>query len=281
MAQPSFQQPGPYGYPARFIVETFSTTGLKIRGPDKQALHYLERHDNRSQRMVLYSDAHKVKKKANGSPLVTIYTQNRNADHMTSTGFSVGGGPMIWDTKFPHASFVAEMHVPVPGGNQGVPLNSNSNDVCTAFTFSMPTTAGGLFSDEKFQWRRANTVPYETKGLSKKDGSMRTGDKRPKVGFFSVGQAGFVLVRLTGPRIDPSRFPKHQQPLGWTEQGEEIVASYAPADKNRAFLWYTHFIFQFWGSGLTGQLGEAFTHLAVATAAAIWQEDVIRAEITS
>jgi hypothetical protein len=69
---------------------------------------------------------------------------------------------------------------------------------------------------------------------------METGDERPSEEKYVYGPSGSILVRMNGTRVSPGK----DTPLGFTRQGEEIVASYTNSRDGTA--WY---YFQFWGAG--------------------------------
>lgn len=86
---------------------------------------------------------------------------------------------------------------------------------------------------------------------------------------------GWKLVRLEGnPSSQPeassssSSTKREDRDLGFTSDGKEVVAVWAPNShwsKNKLGK------FRFLGSGLTGELGEAWARMAVATVLSLWQ----------
>jgi hypothetical protein len=90
---------------------------------------------------------------------------------------------------------------------------------------------------------------------------METGDKHLQEDKFVYWVSESILVRLGGRRCARGK----DRPLGFTKDGEKIVASYIDSrDYYRS--WY---YFQFWGSGATGERGETFTHVAVMSDMAV------------
>jgi hypothetical protein len=155
-------------------------------------------------------------------------------------------------------------------------------------------------AEEIFEWRRAPAC-HETRGIRKKTlPALETGDRRPPETALHtlLAQPGAVLVRLTGARWPPQTATRPttssstttstttttsmtatatdaatetaaRRPLGFTKQGEEIVASWTEA---RDCL--PRYYFQFWGAGAAGALGETFTHVAVLTGAATYLDAI-------
>lgn len=151
------------------------------------------------------------------------------------------------------------------------------------FELPVPTTSSTTTTTtttlEAFEWRRAPKHCQETRGIRKKSlPVLETGDERMPDEKFVYAPSGSVLVRL-GPVFRNSNnaiiatenavsFAGKSRPLGYTRDGEEIVASYTASRDYRAW-WY----FQFWGAGASGELGEAFTHVAVMSAMAVFQDE--------
>jgi hypothetical protein len=138
-----------------------------------------------------------------------------------------------------------------------------------SFQFSIPitttTSTDTTTTVETFEWRRAPRNCFETRGIRKKTlPVMESGDERPPEEKHVHYPSGSVLVRLGGARCPPG----FDTPLGFTHQGEEIVASFTDSRDRKA--WY---YFQFWGAGATGELGEVFTHVAVMSGMAVWQDE--------
>ena len=152
---------------------------------------------------------------------------------------------------------------------QTIPLeHTRCRPVTFQFTLPITTTTatGTTITLETFEWRRAARTCRETRGIRKKTlPAMESGDERPPEEKAVHYPSGSVLVRLDGG----PRFPAgHDTPLGFTRQGEEIVASYTNSRD-----WKPWYYFQFWGAAATGELGEAFAHVAVMSGMAVWQDE--------
>lgn len=273
-------QPGPHGYPVRFGVRLAGMKGFKIYGADpKQPFRYIEWH---TRRQVLHETAHKKDK----SPaLVTVHEnwpswsilpldEDAAAFTITVHNKKTSDGPVDGDAE---TADNANDTNDQPSNNADSEAPDQTIDMdhtrCrpVTFQFTLPITApqpDGTTTTttlETFEWRRAPQACQETRGIRKKAlPMMETGDERLPEERFIYSASGSVLVRLNGARCEPG----NDRPLGFTKQGEEIVASYTDSRDYRA--WY---YFQFWGSGATGELGEVFTHVAVMSGLAVFQDE--------
>ncbi|KAJ4289967.1 hypothetical protein N0V88_006768 [Collariella sp. IMI 366227] len=98
---------------------------------------------------------------------------------------------------------------------------------------------------ESFEWRPASWNCFETRGIRHHTlPPIQTGDVRPPEESFVLSPSGSVLVRLQGK---PCPTPGRDRPLGYTREGEEIVASYTRTRDKGALMY-----FQFWGAGRRG-----------------------------
>ncbi|KAL2017408.1 hypothetical protein VTK56DRAFT_2210 [Thermocarpiscus australiensis] len=262
----ALSQPGPHGYPMRFAMRKAGWKGLKVCGDDyKQPFRFVEMHKSRKGylRQVLHKSAHK---KDHGPALVSI---EKVRPQKIGVGFvKVATIPHIED-RFRIVLHTRSNQIIEMATHYIEDLQDGHLFTPTAYRFTLATPARNGF--EVFEWRQANVAPEEIKGIRKKKlPRIKTGDKRPPQKFVTVGARGYLLVRLTGRRCNTAQ--KEATPLGFTKYGEEIVASYADAQGS----WRTRFFFQFWGSAARGELGEDFTHVAVATGSAIWQDEMIK-----
>lgn len=257
-------QLGPHGYPLHFSVRRAGRRGLKICGEDyKQGVHFLELFGGRNEcRQVLHRSAHK---KDESAPIVSVLKPRgswaqRHVDILREP-----------------EHFKIDLHRP---GRPADRIDMNCHkaypsifQMIRSYRFQL-IIPGNNTTMEVFEWRDARGArSAEVRSIRKKGlPPVKTGDVRPphkKVGFITKG---YVLVRLTGRRYTG---PPAQRPLGFTEQGEEIVASYAVPSTT----WIgrpTKFFFQFWGAGARGELGEEFSHVAALTGSAIWQDEMLR-----
>lgn len=270
MSQPQespLSQPGPHGFPMRFAVRSAGPGGLKVCGDDyKQPVRFMRKRGSRSsQCIVLHEGAHKRDKSA---PLVTVEKKQALKGRVT-----VQAGP-VWLQSRPRGNRDFDLTLHTRGNATTLKLVHQGRR--RRYRFALPGAGpahGPSTEPEQFEWRRAPSHCYEVRGIRKKaKPTIRTGDPRPasKKNKIHTLAVGFVLVRL-GARRGPAG---DHRPLGYTEDGEEIVASYALAHRS----WRANFFFQFWGSAAEGRLGEVFTNVAVATASAIWQDEKIEQE---
>ncbi len=288
--------PGPYGYPVRFGVRAAGWKGFKVYGDDpKLPFRYIEWH---ARRQILHEGAHKGDKtpalvtvRLNwlaqsefpddddaSAFTITVHDNKKNGKNTAealipssvSRGFTlqlpVNGPPAVGLLAIEAAT--VEPPTPSPP-EQTIPLeHTRCRPVTFQFTLPIETTAttGTTTTHETFEWRRAARACRETRGIRKKTlPAIESGDERPPEERFVYDPSGSVLVRLEGG----PRFPAgHDTPLGFTRKGEEIVASYAGSRDRKAWCY-----FQFWGAGATGELGEAFTHVAVMSGLAVWQDE--------
>lgn len=256
---PALAEPGPHGFPARWILYQRSCKTLKI-GPSKEnPVHYIERHSfwRRHPWQVLHESAHKADK----SPaLVAIYKPKKSfffrpRDFLIKfpDGKGNGGGH---DMEMKH----------IQRGLGGL------GDVI-AYEFCL----GGK---ETFHWRKAAWGSHceEVRAIRKEDEPVvHTGDAKPpkEEGFhFTKPYSGWILVRVNSSHAAPqggeANGTGNQHPMGYTDSGEEIVASYCEAS---GWVATRKVIFQFWGAGLTGELGEDFTRVAALTGSTIWDDE--------
>jgi hypothetical protein len=265
-------QPGPHGYSMRFGVRLAGMKGFKIYGADpKQPFRYIEWH---TRRQVLHESAHKKDK----SPAVvtvhenwpswsilpldedaaafTITVHSKTAENLNASSPDNGDAEAVDNDEDKARDQTIDMD------------HTRCRPVTFQFNLPIPTTQADGTTDtttETFEWRRAPQACQETRGIRKKTlPMMETGDERLPEERFVYSASGSVLVRLSGKRCAPGK----DRPLGYTKQGEEIVASYTNSRDYRA--WY---YFQFWGSGATGELGEMFTHVAVMSGLAVFQDE--------
>lgn len=59
-------------------------------------------------------------------------------------------------------------------------------------------------------------------------------------------------------------------PMGYTDDGQEIVASWANCS---GWVVTRKIIFQFWGAGARGEMGEDWTRVAALTGSTIWDDE--------
>ncbi|KAL2129899.1 hypothetical protein VTI74DRAFT_7158 [Chaetomium olivicolor] len=282
----ALSQPGPHGYPIRFAVRQAGPNGLKMYENDpKQPIRYIERH---SRRIILHESAHK---KHNSHALVTIHTSHFQPrsfflvnKHYTITLHRVP--PIAESSKDSNNANLdnANSHGDADPHNKSHSKDTfgldKTIDMTYAgagpgpgtfdFTFPVPTSSidqePSSMTPEVFEWRPASWNCHETRGIRKSTlPSIKTGDPRPPEEAFVLSPSGSILVRLQGKGCPPSA----ARPLGYTREGEEIVASYSMTRDKKALMY-----FQFWGSGVTGELGEEFTHVAVLTGMAVWLDEV-------
>ena len=288
--------PGPHGYPVRFRVRAAGWKGFKIYGDDpKLPFRYIEWH---ARRQILHEGAHKRDKTPAlvtvslnwpaqsefpddddaAALTITVHEEKdkgkNTAEALIPSSISRGSTLQLPASGPPTIGLLAieppNVEPPTPSpAEQTVPLEHTRCRPVT-FQFTLPiatTTATGITTTlETFEWRRAARACRETRGIRKKTlPAMESGDERPAEEKVVYDPSGSVLVRLDGG----PRFPAgHDTPLGFTPKGEEIVASYADSRDRKAWCY-----FQFWGGGATGELGEAFTHVAVMSGLAVWQDE--------
>jgi hypothetical protein len=264
--------PGPHGYPMRFGVRLAGVKGFKIYGSDaRQPFRYIEWH---TRRQVLHESGHKKDK----SPAIvtvhenwpswsilpldedaaafTITVHDRETGNLNTSSPDSGGDETADNGEDQARDQTIDMD------------HTRCRPVTFQFHLPITTTQADGTTDtttETFEWRRAPQACQETRGIRKKTlPMMEAGDERLPEERFVYSASGSVLVRLGGKRCAPGK----DRPLGYTRQGEEIVASYSDSRDYRA--WY---YFQFWGSGATGELGEGFTHVAVMSGLAVFQDE--------
>ncbi|AEO58472.1 hypothetical protein MYCTH_2036724, partial [Thermothelomyces thermophilus ATCC 42464] len=279
-------EPGPHGYPKRFAVRMAGLRGFKIYGADRRRpCHYVELHAR--QQVLRGSGRRRDKSRA----LVTV-----QENWPSWSLFPLDDEPATFTVTIHHHHLIPDPHHDGGDDDGGlVRADETTIDVdhvrCRPVTFrfqlAVPTTpadatgsgsGGGSTSRttlETFEWRRAPPACWETRGIRKKTlPAMATGDERPPEEKFVCSPSGSVLVRLGGggggggggQRCAPGG---RDRPMGFTRAGEEILASYARARGCGGVRCY----FQFWGSAAAGTLGEAFTHVAVMTGLAVYQDE--------
>ncbi|KAM7212440.1 hypothetical protein V8F06_012166 [Rhypophila decipiens] len=270
---------GPHGFPARWILYQKSCRTLKYSTSKDSPLHYIECHSYwaRHPWQVLHSVAHK-KEKSDSTALIAIYKPKKSfffrpRDFLIKFPNSGGSKPDIEMKRLDESTFQSLL-------------------VAKAYEFTIPTAGSGGRS-EQFIWRKADwgSQTEEVRALTKEDNPpVHTNDPRPpqKTGMhFSKPYSGWVLIRVGGPNRKPLppgsmdqktgmfEFKVNPFPLGFVESGDEIVASYCLAT---GWVATRKFIFQFWGSGVTGELGEDFTRVAALTGSVIWDDEVREAQ---
>jgi hypothetical protein len=259
----------------RFAVRLAGPKGFKIYGADPgDPIHYIECH---SRRQVLHETGHKKDK----SPAqVSI--------HSNWPSWSIR--PV--DTDVPAFSITVHNNDntarPSPDDASGEATADQTVNLehtrCRPVTFKfelpIPTSSTDTTTTppvDTFEWRRAPHACHETRSIRKRTLPLtETGDERPPAERFVYAPSGSILVRLNSPKKRPpvSAAPtapgtdRNRHPVGFTPDGEEIVASYTNSRDYRA--WY---YFQFWGSGATGELGEVFARVAVMSGLAVWQDE--------
>jgi hypothetical protein len=287
----------------RFGVRLAGLKGFKIYGSDpKQPCRYIELH---TRRQILHESA---RKRDRSPALITVnenwpswslfplddesatftITVHRNLKRTSPDPDSNTGTEPESTTTEPAETETTEPEAE-PASTEPQAANTEASETETAdqaidmdhtrcrpvtfqFTFPVPSqpadgsTTPTTTTLETFEWRRAPQACQETRGIRKKTlPPLETGDDRLPEEKFVYAPSGSVLVRLSGgARCAPGR----DRPLGFTRDGEEIVASYTASRDYRA--WY---YFQFWGSGAMGELGEAFTHVAVMSGMAVYQDE--------
>ncbi|KAK3299599.1 uncharacterized protein B0H64DRAFT_455695 [Chaetomium fimeti] len=291
-------QPGPHGYPMRFGVRLAGFKGFKIYGANpKQPCHYVELH---TRRQILHESA----RRKDRSPAIVTVNENWPSwslfplDDESATFTITVHNNVKQATPSPDGSSTPESEAGESQTAEGEAAEGEAaadlitdliidmdHTRCRPVTFQFtlpipsPQTDGSTTSTttlETFEWRRAPQACQETRGIRKKTlPPLETGDDRLPEEKFVYAPSGSVLVRLGGSGAGDGSSsssarctPGRDRPLGFTRDGEEIVASYTASRDYRA--WY---YFQFWGAGATGELGEAFTHVAVMSGMAVYQDE--------
>ncbi|KAM7184922.1 hypothetical protein V8F20_012014 [Naviculisporaceae sp. PSN 640] len=262
---PALLERGPYGFPARWILYKRSSSTLKIGITKDEPLHYIERHSSswgssKNPWQVLHASAHK----GDDSPgLVAIYKPKKS---MFST-------PRDFLINFPNGK-LPDIEMRRVDASTMKKLTSPS-----CYEFAMPVQGGRV---ETFMWKKQDWGSHceEVRAIRKEDEPpVHTGDARPplKEGIhFSKPYTGWVLIRVGGPkRLALRPGVQHEGkgnpfPMGFAENGDEIVASYCEA---QGWVNTRKIIFQFWGSGVTGELGEDFTRVASLSACVLWDDE--------
>ncbi|KAM7214471.1 hypothetical protein V8F06_010165 [Rhypophila decipiens] len=259
---PTLLEPGPHELPLRWILYTKSCKTLKIGTSTEEPMHYIERHSfwRRRPWQVLHASAHKKDK---APALVATYKPKK------SWFFR----PRDFLIKFPTPGANGLQHhdIEMKMSDRGLLLNTLD---ANSYEFAMPTATGYT---ETFHWRKRDWGSHceEVRAIRKADEPpVHAGDPRPpqQEGFhFSKPYSGWILVRVNGPgRKAPGGGEGQQLPMGYTENGDEIVASYAEAS---GWTSTCTIIFQFWGAGATGELGEDWTRVAALTGSTIWDDE--------
>ncbi|KAH8202108.1 hypothetical protein TruAng_003686 [Truncatella angustata] len=158
-----------------------------------------------------------------------------------------GSPPLAIAEKAGRLGQRAEITLPGLEGSEGVSteeMGAHISITSVSYAFTIETGDG---QREKFEWR--SSKGSEVKSLSS--------DKHP---------AGRKLVRISVEAgVGGTRAVRDE---GATSDGREIVAAWADNAKwsgNKAG------VFQFLGSGATGELGERFSVMALVSAVRIWE----------
>jgi hypothetical protein len=269
----------------RFAVRLAGVKGLKIYGEDAdKPVRFIEVH---SRRQILHSSAHKKDK----SPALVSIQSNWPSwslypldDEATFTITVHRDNPEGIDTNDDAQPTTIPMEhtrcrpVTYQFTLPGHLLNSNTRSTNTTIT-TETEAARTSTSGETFEWRRSPTCT-ETRGIRKRTlPVLETGDERPPESPPIFDLPGAVLVRTTtkpttatATTTTDSNSSSHtgpNRPLGYTRQGEEIVASWMMARDLKP-----RYYFQFWGAGATGELGPWFTHVAVLTGVAVYMDQI-------
>ncbi|KAH6845760.1 hypothetical protein B0I37DRAFT_417275 [Chaetomium sp. MPI-CAGE-AT-0009] len=272
-------QPGPHGYPMRFGVRLAGLKGFKIYGADpKQPCRYVELH---TRRQILHESAHRKDR----SPALVTVNENWPSwslfplDDESATFTITVHNNAKQSTANPDSNSTPEPETAETEAAADLTIDMDHTR-CRPVTFQFTLPVPSPHTDdsttpattlETFEWRRAAPACQETRGIRRKTlPPLETGDDRLPEEKFVYAPSGSVLVRLGGGRGRGGGgcAPGRDRPLGFTRAGEEIVASYASSRDYRA--WY---YFQFWGAGATGELGEVFTHVAVMSGMAVYQDE--------
>ncbi|KAL2261109.1 hypothetical protein VTK26DRAFT_4697 [Humicola hyalothermophila] len=267
-----FAKRGPHGYPLRFAVRKAGLRGLKIFGDDyKQPIHYVRKHDNRDghNRIVLHSVAHKADYDSENTAMVSIHKRQSLGRRMAAALTDLDN--MIENKHFEVAvrgqrgqlQSIQMQYVRPQLRNvynsvkSGTSMAEIVGSVQPAFRFAL--------GREQFEWRRALSTCAEVRAIRKRGSPpVRAGDPRPPAKAITTIAKGWVLVRVTGRRGNANA-------LGFTDRGEEIVASFA---RDR-WGFRSKIYFHWWNSGATGELGRDFAHVAAATGTAIWHDEIL------
>ncbi|KAK3385905.1 hypothetical protein B0H63DRAFT_560396 [Podospora didyma] len=274
--------------PVRWQLERRGRT-LKVVGADKSKpddytldpLLYVERHQGHCSkpRLLMHESGHKKDK----SPVVAHISLPKTGKMrwlgcLCSCIGLKGGNPK-------------DFKIVLPAGFNGRERDSviqmqalqirELRDLARSKTYqiTMRTATG---RDETFQWIDYSSLLHAADEIHlahKADmPSVKSGDPRPakptefkaKVSMSNLTKkftgSGWMMVRLSSPNRCPAGSPR---PLGWTEQGHEIVATMAQPMITGTGI-RCALTFQFWGAAAKGQLGEEFTRVATLTAINIW-----------
>ncbi|KAK4095880.1 hypothetical protein N658DRAFT_502206 [Parathielavia hyrcaniae] len=307
LRQDPLSTPGPYGLPVRFAVRLAGTKGFKIYGANpKEPLHYIESHtqhlvlhdsghkkDKSPPLVSIQSNwpSWSILPVDNDVPAFTITVHNNDSFNADPTPDDASGEATPDNMTINSVNASGEVDI---SSNGEAPVENNftislHHTRCRPVTFQfqvpIPDPNDGTTTTlETFEWRRAPHSCHETRSIRKKTLPFtEAGDERPPEEKFVYAPSGSILVRLdnnnnnnnnnssnntpTHPATSPDR-NTNTQPVGFTAQGEGIVASLTNSRDYRA--WY---YFQFWGAGATGELGEVFTRVAVMSGLAVWQDE--------
>lgn len=260
----ALQEAGPHGFTIRWVLYVRSCKTIKWGNSKETPFHYIERHSFWKRRpwQVLHQSAHKKDK----SPaLVAIYKPKK------SWFFR----PRDFLIKFPGQDASKNIDMKMMDRSIWNGFNARS------YEFNMVTAAG---HNETFHWVKADWGSHceEVKLIRKEDEPpVHTGDQRPEreEGFhFSKPYAGWILVRVNGPNRKQApqvaeggkKSRVNTLPMGYTDDGQEIVASWANCS---GWVATRKIIFQFWGAGASGEMGEEWTRVAALTGSTIWDDE--------
>ncbi|KAK4120700.1 hypothetical protein N657DRAFT_556553, partial [Parathielavia appendiculata] len=286
--------PGPYGLPVRFAVRLAGTKGFKIYGASpKEPLHYIESH---TRHLILHDTGHKKDKSPplvsiqsnwpswsirpidNDVPAFTITVYNNDSINADSSAENAIGQTTADNLTINADDASGEVESSGFKNDLKISLDhTRCRPVTFQFQVPIPDPNDGTITTlETFEWRRAPHTCHETRSIRKKTLPFtETGDERPPEEKFVYAPSGSILVRLNShsnnnpqPRTTSPGSNNNTQPVGFTPQGEQIVASVTNSRDYRA--WY---YFQFWGAGATGELGEVFTRAAVTSGLVVWQDE--------
>ncbi|KAK4664589.1 uncharacterized protein QC763_512120 [Podospora pseudopauciseta] len=262
---PALDVPGPHSLPNRFAVRN-AGRGFKITGSNYKApLHYLSKHSSTRDtlRLSLHTTSHK---KDNPPALVSVHKHQHRKSGWTATT-QIGNVKWTSTPAQGAENYQIILHR-TSAHNETIDMPQASQDI-HQFRMRINTR------DEVFEWIKADALTQEIRTICRRENPIvSTGMTREKSPRMGAG-GGYYLVRVTGRGIQPKGKKGEETPLGYDQQGREIVASWAYA---RNFGWGKPvFFFQWWGSGATGELGQDFTQVAAATGATFYHEEALKA----
>ncbi|KAK4099970.1 hypothetical protein N658DRAFT_497693 [Parathielavia hyrcaniae] len=260
LRQDPLSTPGPYGLPVRFAVRLAGTKGFKIYGANpKEPLHYIESH---AQHLVLHDSDHKKDKSPplvsiqsnwpswsilpvdNDVPAftITVHTNDSLNASPTEDDASSEATPDNMTINSVNASGEADSNGEDPVENNiTISLNhTRCRPVMFQFEVPVPDSNDGTTTTlETFEWHRAPHACHETRGIRKKT-----------LPISSTPPSGSILVRLdsnsnntpspsaTSPGGNNNNNNTNTQPVGFTAQGEAIVASLTNSRDYRAWYYF-------------------------------------------